>query len=303
MVFLEGLANFTAVGSGQLRHYPRCMRGDDPAFLANTAWTLQVVRGVGLWLAACALGIPYAWFYKQPILMVLIPVVGLTVLIDSFDSSAMHWCVRHMKLERVTLLEFLRQLSGFSESHRRLERLDVAVRLGVHRGDNGGLCSGADPLALGGLRRPAEPLLFPSGGRARTQFHFGKWIFVNSALDFTARQLDVLLFQGPLRSDRSDRRLWTGDQVSRPAGVLESAVVAASAFSNVQLCFSQRPAADLVLLVLSHAGGDGVAAHATGARLLRMTAGTTAIVESCLLRPPTSGKRVGCLRCCACAPR
>ena len=44
-VFLEGLGNFTAVGSGPA--IIRDPRGDDPAFL-NTAWTLQAIRGVGL---------------------------------------------------------------------------------------------------------------------------------------------------------------------------------------------------------------------------------------------------------------
>jgi O-antigen/teichoic acid export membrane protein len=186
MVFLEGLANFTAVGSGPA--IIRDPRGDDPAFL-NTAWTLQVVRGVGLWLAACALGIPYAWFYKQPILGVLIPVVGLTVLIDSFDSSAMHWCVRHMKLERVTLLEFLRQLSGFL--------ITVAwawMWPSVWAFTAGTTVGCVLVLVLSHLALPGPPSRFYfEREAARTQFHFGKWIFVNSALDFTARQLDVLL--------------------------------------------------------------------------------------------------------------
>ncbi len=58
-VFLEGLANFTATGSGPA--IIRDQRGDDPAFL-NTAWTLQAVRGVGLWLLACAWAFPMPGF-------------------------------------------------------------------------------------------------------------------------------------------------------------------------------------------------------------------------------------------------
>lgn len=108
-VFLEGLSFFTAIGSGPA--VIRDPRGDEPIFL-NTAWTMQVVRGVGLWLAACLLAIPYAWFYSQPILWFLIPVVGLTVLLDSFDAAAVHWCSRHMLLFRITALEFLRQLTA-----------------------------------------------------------------------------------------------------------------------------------------------------------------------------------------------
>jgi O-antigen/teichoic acid export membrane protein len=185
-VFLEGLANFTATGSGPA--IIRDERGDDPAFL-NTAWTLQAVRGIGLWLLACALGFPYAWFYKQPILGVLIPVVGLTVLIDSFDASALHWCVRHMKLERVTVLEFLRQLSGF------LVTVAWAWMWPSVWAFTGGTTVGCVlVLVLSHLALPGPPSRFHfEREAARTQFHFGKWIFVNSALDFTARQLDVLL--------------------------------------------------------------------------------------------------------------
>src|SRR5580692_2273554 len=185
-VFLEGLANFTATGSGPA--IIRDQRGDDPAFL-NTAWTLQAVRGVGLWLLACALGFPYAWFYKQPILGILIPVVGLTVLIDSFDASALHWFVRHMKLERVTVLEFLRQLSGF------LVTVAWAWMWPSVWAFTGGTTVGCVlVLVLSHLALPGPPSRFHfEREAARTQFHFGKWIFVNSALDFTARQLDVLL--------------------------------------------------------------------------------------------------------------
>jgi O-antigen/teichoic acid export membrane protein len=49
-------------------------------------------------------------------------------------------------------------------------------------------------LVLSHLALPGPPSRFHfEREAARTQFHFGKWIFVNSALDFTARQLDILL--------------------------------------------------------------------------------------------------------------
>ena len=40
-------------------------RGDDPVFL-NTAWTVQVLRGVALWIIALALSWPVAVFYRDP---------------------------------------------------------------------------------------------------------------------------------------------------------------------------------------------------------------------------------------------
>jgi O-antigen/teichoic acid export membrane protein len=185
-VFLEGLANFTAVGSGPA--IIRDPRGDDPAFL-NTAWTLQAVRGIALWLLACVLGIPYAWFYHQPILYVLIPVVGVTVILDSFDAVSMHWCQRHMKLGGLTLLEFLRQFAGL------LVTIDFALMMpNVWAFPAGAIAGCAVVLVLSHLILPGPKSRFHfEREAARTQFHFGKWIFANSALNFTARQLDVLL--------------------------------------------------------------------------------------------------------------
>ncbi len=185
-VFLEGLGNFTAVGSGPA--IIRDPRGDDPAFL-NTAWTLQAIRGVGLWLLACLLGIPYAWFYRQPVLYVLIPVVGIAVILDSFDAVSVHWCQRHMKLGRLTLLEFLRQLSGL------LVTISFALLIpSVWAFPAGTIAGCLLVLVLSHLILPGPASRFHfEREAARTQFHFGKWIFANSALNFTARQMDVLL--------------------------------------------------------------------------------------------------------------
>jgi O-antigen/teichoic acid export membrane protein len=185
-VFLEGLAYFTAVGSGPA--VIQNERGDEPAFL-NTAWTLQSLRGVGLWLAACALAGPYAWLYRQPILWFLIPVVGLTVLLDSFDSVAVHWCYRHMKLGGVTAIEFLRQLSA----------LIVTISWAwffpsVWAFPAGAIFGCIIVLLLTHAVLPGPRSRFHwEPQAARSLFHFGKWIFASSALEFVARQLDILL--------------------------------------------------------------------------------------------------------------
>jgi O-antigen/teichoic acid export membrane protein len=185
-VFLEGLAYFTAIGSGPA--VIRDPRGDEPAFL-NTAWTMQTLRGVGLWLAACALAVPYAWFYRQPILWFLIPVVGLTVLLDSFDSVAIHWSFRHMQLFRVTALEFLRQLTAL------LVTISWAfLSPTVWAFPAGAIMGCLVVLVLSHVALPGPKSRFHwDREAARSQYHFGKWVFVSSVLEFVARQMDVLL--------------------------------------------------------------------------------------------------------------
>ena len=61
-------------------------RGDDPAFL-NTAWTLNIVRAVVLFLAASALAWPMAWFYQEPILFQLIPVAATSILLLALEPT------------------------------------------------------------------------------------------------------------------------------------------------------------------------------------------------------------------------
>ena len=149
---------------------------------------MQALRGVGLWLAACLLAVPYAWFYRQPILWFLIPVVGLTVLLDSFDSVAVYSCFRHMQLFRVTALEFLRQLTAHRHDFLGLVQ---PHRVGLSGRRHFGLRGGAGPLA----HRPArtEKPLSLGSRMPRSQYHFGKWVFASSVLEFVARQMDVLL--------------------------------------------------------------------------------------------------------------
>src|SRR4030067_2852480 len=45
-------------------------RGNDPAFL-NTAWTIQIIRGILVWLALCAMALPIAGLYGEPLLSVM----------------------------------------------------------------------------------------------------------------------------------------------------------------------------------------------------------------------------------------
>ena len=62
-VFLMGLAMFSDVGVGPA--IMQSKRGDDRDFL-DTAWTIQIIRGVSLWLVACALTWPMAIYFASP---------------------------------------------------------------------------------------------------------------------------------------------------------------------------------------------------------------------------------------------
>lgn len=99
--FLQGLTMFSDIGLGP--SIIQNKRGDDPVFL-RTAWTLQVLRGVVLWMAAAALALPLSAFYNAPELLYILPVSGLNILITSFNSTSLYTLNRKLMLGRMTLL-------------------------------------------------------------------------------------------------------------------------------------------------------------------------------------------------------
>lgn len=86
-------------------------RGEDQVFL-NTAWTLQVMRGIVLWLAICAVSIPIANFYELPELKELLPVAGLTALFQGFNSTKLATANKALRLGRVTVMSLSCQAVG-----------------------------------------------------------------------------------------------------------------------------------------------------------------------------------------------
>lgn len=107
--FTAGLQMFSDIG---LRpSIIQNKRGEDPDFL-NTAWTLQIIRGVVLWLAACALAWPIARFYGEEQILWLLPVVGLNALIAGFVSTKGIVANRKLQLGRQTVIGLATQASG-----------------------------------------------------------------------------------------------------------------------------------------------------------------------------------------------
>lgn len=79
-------------------------RGNDPAFI-NTAWTIQILLGLLIWLGLSALALPIATFYKVPELASMLPVVGIGSIISGFNSTKLYTAQRNLEAKRVTLIE------------------------------------------------------------------------------------------------------------------------------------------------------------------------------------------------------
>src|SRR6476619_6226173 len=76
-----GIELLSDVGIAQNLVYNR--NSDKPEFY-NTAWTLQVARGLLLWLVSCICAVPMAHIYNAPILIYVIPVASSTFIFSGF---------------------------------------------------------------------------------------------------------------------------------------------------------------------------------------------------------------------------
>jgi O-antigen/teichoic acid export membrane protein len=100
-VFLSGLESLSDLGIGM--DVIQNVRGDDPAFI-NTAFIIQVVRGILIWLVAAGLAYPFAIFYHQPAVITLAIVGSLSTLFRGFASGSVWTLARHVRLKELTFL-------------------------------------------------------------------------------------------------------------------------------------------------------------------------------------------------------
>lgn len=100
-VFLTGLDMLSDLGIGMdvVQH----RRGDDPAFI-NTAFLIQVGRGLVLWVIAMALAGPFALLYHQPQVRLLASVGALSVALRGVASGSVWLLTRHVQLKRLAWL-------------------------------------------------------------------------------------------------------------------------------------------------------------------------------------------------------
>lgn len=185
-VFLHGLQMFSDLGVGT--SIVQNARSDD-RFL-NTAWTIQALRGVLLWSAALLLAWPFAALYGEPRLMWMLPVAGVTALLDGFVATAVATANRNLRMSRLLVFELAVQATA------------IAVMIGaawVTRSVwallTGGVVAAIVRVALSHAILPGvRNRLLWDPGAAASLLHFGKWVFVSSMLTFLAQQGDRLLF-------------------------------------------------------------------------------------------------------------
>jgi len=166
----------------------RSSRGDDPAFF-NTAWSMQVIRGCSLWICCLILSVPFAAFYNQPQLRAMVPVVGLSLVISSFNSMSLATLARHMAVRQLALVELSIQATQlvFTIALALVNRSVWALIFGR-------LFSDVVRLIVSYRLEPRRRSSFGWDKDAvRELFAFGRWVFFCTALTFVASQSDRMI--------------------------------------------------------------------------------------------------------------
>lgn len=185
-IFMQGIAMFSDIGI--VPSIIQNKRGDDPSFL-NTAWTIQVIRGVLIWIIACVGAYPYAAIYNDPLLISMLPIAGLTAIIAGFNSTSLATSNRKLNLGRLTILEFSSQT------------VSIIVMIGwvlVHPTVwglvAGGITSALVKMVLSHVWiGEIKNKIHWDKDAASLLFRFGRWILASTALTFFARQIDRML--------------------------------------------------------------------------------------------------------------
>lgn len=183
-------------------------RGLERRFL-NTAWTLQILRGIVLWTLACVLAWPMAALYNEQLIL-LLPVAALSVVLRGFTSTKWYTQNRALLLGRRTVITIGSKAA----------MIGLMILWAWYTPTVWALVGGA--VIGAGLEMIGSHLVLPGATNRveldRSSLHeiyrFGRWIAISTALAFGARHIETLMF-GKLFGATALGVFWVALQIAR----------------------------------------------------------------------------------------
>ena len=185
-VVMIGLSLFSDIGLAPV--IIRSNRSDDEVFL-NTAWTLQVLRGIILAVILVAISYPVSVFYKEPLLFKILPFIAISSVLNGFTSTSIILRNKELDQKTIVLLEIAAQTVG----------LIFMILVGY-------FTRTIWALLIQGLLSELVKVYWSHKINTLTRHKFvlekeavkeilgfGKWILLSTALMFLATQLDRLM--------------------------------------------------------------------------------------------------------------
>lgn len=185
--FMVALAMFSDVGVGP--SVIQDAKGTETKRL-HTAFTIQVGRGVIIFLLTCICAIPLARFYGQPELAMYVPLVGLTALLQGTTSMRIITETKNVRMGGVMGITLISQLVATV-----VMIVWAAVSPTVWSLVVGNIVGAAVRTVLSFTMLPGARDGFAwDRDSVKAIFGFGRWVFVSTLLTFVATQSDRLLF-------------------------------------------------------------------------------------------------------------
>jgi O-antigen/teichoic acid export membrane protein len=183
----NGVELLSDVGIGQNIIYSK--NADEPEFY-NTAWTLQLIRGVVLWVVILIASPSLAQFYAMPVLNALIPITSLMVVISGFASVGPQLLQKKLAFARINLFQLAVAICStvifvvLAYISRTIWALVV-----------GSILTSLATTVGSYLLVPELKQKFLLNKRFVSEIiNFGKWVSLSSAVYFLSRSFDGLYF-------------------------------------------------------------------------------------------------------------
>jgi O-antigen/teichoic acid export membrane protein len=181
----SGIQLTSDVGIGKGIVYSR--EAENPDFY-NTAWTLQAIRSVILWLIALAIAYPAAHHFELPILVFVIPIAAFSFVIDGFSSVSKALVEKRLLFARQYIFKTATAFTS-AGTFVALAYLIPTIWAPVIAG----LIS--DTISMVGsyfLLGDVRQRFHISPSYASQIMQFGKWIFISSFIWFLSSNYDRL---------------------------------------------------------------------------------------------------------------
>ena len=187
-----GLHLFSDIGIGP--SIIQNKRGDEEAFL-NTAWTMQVIRGVAIGIVAVLLAYPAAEFFYDPgatgeeYLLPFLMVAAVVAPLDGLTSTAIYTLNRHLSMGRYTMIEIGLQVVTVV-----VTVIWAALWPSLWALVGGNMAGVLFRTLFSHWLNPFRNRFCWDRTAVRELFRFGRWIFLSTLLVFLADHAQPLIF-------------------------------------------------------------------------------------------------------------
>ncbi len=184
LLALSALTNFSQTGFAQAL----IQKKKDPKRYLDTAWTIQIIRGIVLTAVLFLFSSLIAGFFKEPSAEPIIKVLAFSMLIGGFSNIGTIFFRKELRFHK----EFIFKMTGSI-----IDLIVTIVALLVLRNVwalvIGSMAGRMVNLLVSYLIQPYRPKLILKWQQAKELFNFGKWIFGSGLLNFLLTEGDDIV--------------------------------------------------------------------------------------------------------------